>query len=133
LELVRVLEVPVDGRESHVSDTIEWFETIHDFFADQHTRDLESGTRRELIFNAIHEFFDIGRRHGTLRARYFDASFQLRTVEVLDISAPFQDLEVLGLDILIGREPCSAGGALPPTPHSAPGSARSGIHDPVLC
>jgi len=84
LELTRVLEVPVDGRESHVRDPVEWPESIHDKGAEADARKLDAGLSRELILDIIDELLHLRCGDRPLRTRDLHTVEQLGAVEVLD-------------------------------------------------
>jgi len=132
LELTDVLEVPVNGCEADVGDSVQGSEALHDQFTDTRPRNLRSELAGQSVLNAVDQAIDIVLRYRTFGTCDENAPRQLGTVELFDPAVVLQDKERPLLNMLVGGESGSADRALPSPPHSPSAAAIARVDDPVL-
>src|SRR5690606_26000793 len=131
-ERVDVLEVAVDGRESHIRHVVPTLQALHHHLPDRAALDLVLPEPAQLILDLVDHRLDLGLRDRTLHARQAQRSQQLAAVVRLRRAIPFEDDERPLLHVLVGREAAAAAQAFPTTAHRAPLTAGPRVDDAVF-
>src|SRR5690606_5833351 len=132
VELLEVLEVPVDRGETDVRNVVERLQPVHDELTDLAARDLVAARARDCILDVVHEGLDLAAADRPLRARDPDRIDDLAPVVRLRGAVALRDLQAPLLDVLVGRKAAPAVDALATPSHGAPLLTRARVDDPVL-
>src|ERR1700684_282013 len=107
-ELLHVLEVHIDGSESHVRDFVELLELVHDHLADFGGGQLALGRVVHHAFDVVDDRFEFRRRHRALFARLQQSLQNFLAFEPFAAAIFFDDHVGNFIDALVGGEAAAA-------------------------
>ena len=110
---VDILELTVNGSETHIAYLVDILELVHRKLADLLSGNLTVKARLNLALDFVYDILNLLERNGTLFARPQKTVCQLVSVKALAALVALDDNYVNLLDCFVGCEPLSASEALP--------------------
>src|SRR3990172_6059087 len=130
-ELVRVLEVAIDGGESHVGHLVQALELRHHELTDLGGGELLVGAVVETLLQLVHDRLEPGHGNRALLAGFEDPAHQFLAVEPLAPAVLFHHSIVDAIYPFIAREPPPAFQTLAAAPYGLAFLSLSLIDDLV--
>src|SRR5216683_5341031 len=127
-----VLEVHVDGSESHVGDFVEFFQAVHNHFADFGGGELALGGLVHHAFDFVDDGFEFGRWHRPLFAGFQQALENFLALEAFAAAVLLDDHVGNFVDALIGGEAAAAFEAFAAAANGVAGAAFARINHLVV-
>src|SRR6266852_5944267 len=131
-EFLHVLEVHIDAGETHVGDFVQFFQAMHDHFADFGGGEFALSGFLNDAFDFIDDGFEFGSGHGALFAGFQEALKNFLALEAFAASVLLDDHVGNFVDAFVGGEAARAFETVAAAADGVAGAAFAGVDNLVV-